>query len=192
MRRKEKMIRKAALLKAVENTYPNSQLMICHADSDDVDFSKGIGPHRPDFISREKLLKHIVENAGDEMRTMPEYPRYIVISPKSYISGYCIDHNQQYFTDAPEGYERICDKSNNYDIYIYINRAGMTITFLLGRKAKVLTIIHSSEFVFKVSGSYFYCSLDAFERTMRDPFWAGHVVTMGRKVLGIKPAYLNG
>lgn len=190
MNQKEKKLKKTTLIKAVKNTYPNSRFVICYAGGDDVDFTKGLGPYRPDFISREQLLKHIEENAGDDMCSMPEFPRHIVISPKTYISGYCIDNNQQYFTEVPEGYERICDKNSNFDIYIYINRAGMTITFLLGQKAKALQIIHSSEFVYKVSGSTFHSNLDAFERTMRDPFWARRVVTMGRKVLGFKPSYI--
>lgn len=180
-------VQKAALLKAVKNTYDDSKFFVGRGVLDDCDFTQGLNRNRSEFISKYALLEEIKVSKYDRIGSMPGFPDNLVLDPKTYVYCDSISDNQIYNTDAPDGYYHSASKHNPHlEVFIKIDRENMTISFLLGEHQKTLLLKPRTKYTYKLLKTMMYCvSADDLERFMKDEFWNPMFINIGRKALGL-------
>lgn len=177
---------KAMLLKAVANTYEDSKFFMGRGISDDCDFSQGLTRNKSAFLPKATLLDEIMVCDDIPIKPMLGHPDYLVLNPRTYVSCSSISENQVYHTDAPEGYyHSVCKYNPHLDVYIKIDREGMTISFILGSKEKTLKLEHDSTYTYKLLKTKILCSsVDSLEKFIKDEFFNPMFINFGRKALG--------
>ena len=179
------------LLAAVENTPEDALFLAGLAVNEHEDFLKGLCLNRSRYFTRAQVLEQIEHSAFQIFPAIPGFDDHLLLTPKLYVWKDSINQSQRFpATPAADTYTHVQDKSNpHYDIFFRMDRARKTITFALGEKKKEIPVIEYTEWCWKPTAKGLLCvDMDRLERDFCGQDWNPIAVTVGRKVLNIKPA----
>ncbi|WCK57270.1 hypothetical protein PP175_29200 (plasmid) [Aneurinibacillus sp. Ricciae_BoGa-3] len=137
---------------------------------------------------KDKAYVQELFNQVEEVSLHHDFKDVLMVTDKGV---FLVDFNENiyYETKDTEGYYEYVSKYNKYHkVYIKLDKEHKTITFKLGDKCKTLELMEHTEFVHKpYKRKYLKCvSAQNLESHMQDAFWNPIMVTVGKKVLGIK------
>lgn len=180
-------LQKAVILKAMENTYDDSKFFIGRGIPKNCDFTKGYYGNRTELISKDDYLDEIKACKYDRIGSIPDFPDYLVLGPRTFFFSQCISDNQIYHTDAPDDFFHAINSFNPHlEVYVKIDKKNMTISFLLGDHQKTLPLEVRSGHSNILHETKLCCSsVDSLDESFRDKSWNHSFITIGRMALGI-------
>lgn len=179
------------LLCAVQNTPEDARFLVRTAVNEHEDFLSGLCLNQSQFFTRRQLLEQITASDYPAFPTILGCGSRLLITPRCYVWKDSINQSQRFpATPEAETYTHVMDKGNPcYDIFFQLDREQKTITFALGDMKKSLPVIEHTGWCWKPANEGLLCGdIDRLEKSFLDPFWNPIAVTIGRKVLNIKPA----
>lgn len=179
------------LLATIMNTYDDSRFLVGINVSDGESYLNGLTETKYERRTKNELLALVKESPFEVFPHLKGHEREdLVINPGLFVYKASINQSQVFeSTPGAEEYEHCCYKVNvHYDVYFRFNHERKTVTFALGRRKKEVPLEEHSGWAWKYRRNILLCmSSEDLERTFRDPFWSGYMVTLGRRYLGIKP-----
>lgn len=178
------------LLCAIQNTPEDAQFLVGITVNEHEDFLTGLRLNRSQYVSRQQLLERIENSDFQVFPSIPEFDDHLLITPSLYVWKNSINQSQCFpATPEAETYTHIVDKGNPYyDIFFRLDKDQKIVTFALGDIKKSLPVVEHTEWCWKPTGKGLLCGdIDRLEQNFLDPFWNPIAVTIGRKVLNIKP-----
>ena len=179
------------LLCAVQNTPEDARFLMGIAVNEHEDFLNDLCLNCSQYFTREQLLEQIEHSDFQMFPSIPGFDDHLLITPQLYVWKNSINGSQCFpATPEAETYTHVVDSGNpNHDIFFRMNREQKIITFALGDMKKSLPVIEHTEWCWKPTRKGLLCQdIDRLEQSFLDPFWNPIAVTIGRKVLNLKPA----
>lgn len=178
------------LLYAVQNTPEDARFLVGIAVHEHEDFLNGLYLNRSQHVTKQQLLEQIEKSDFQMFPSIPGFDNHLLITPRFYVWTDSINQSQR-FPDTPEAdiYTHVVSRYNPYyDIFFRLDMEQKTITFALGDRKKSLPVVEHTEWCWKPTPQGLLCGdIDCLEQNFLDPFWNPIAVTIGRKVLNIKP-----
>ncbi len=179
------------LILAVQNTPEDARFLTGAAVHEHEDFLNGLCMNRSQHITRQQLLEQIEASNFQMFPCVLEHDDCLLISPRLYVWKNSVNHSQC-FPPTPEAdtYTHIVDKCNpHYDIFFRLDRERKIITFALGGRKKSLPVIEHTGWCWKPTRKGLLCQdIERLNQDFCGADWNPIAVTVGRKVLAIKPA----
>ena len=179
------------LLCAIQNTPEDARFLVGIAVNEHEDFLNGLCLNKSRHFTRSQLLDQVERSDFQMFPSILERDDHLLITPRLYAWKNSINHSQC-FPATPEAdtYTHVVDKCNPYyDIFFHRDRERKIITFARGDQKKSQPVVEHTDWCWKPTRKGLLCQdIDCLERNFLDPFWNPIAVTIGRKVLNIKPA----
>lgn len=178
------------LLFAIQNTPEDTRFLVGIAVHEHENFLNGLCLNRSQYLTRNQLLEQIASSDFQMFPSIPGFDDHLLINPRLYVWKDSINCSQCFpATPEAETYTHVVDSGNPYhDIFFRLDRELKTVTFALGDMKKTLPVVEHTGWCWKPTRKGLLCQdIDHLEQNFLDPFWNPIAVTIGRKVLNIKP-----
>lgn len=190
-KRKRVAVNRQDLIRAVKNTYDDTEFLVGIGVDEGCDFFTGLQVNRSVLYSKAQLLDAIQGSTLQVFPTLREFDERIVLNSRLYLSLCAINESQiQPETPDVEGFTHcVCRYNPHYDIYYQFDHERKRITFALGELRKEVPLLEHSGWSWKAMRNAVKCmDSDYLEKSFQDEFWNPIAVRIGRYVLGVKPA----
>ncbi len=184
-------VARGQLLEAVRNVPEDARFLVGLAVNGHEDFLSGLCLNRSEFFTRAQILQQIADSDFQEFPTIPGFDSDLMLTPRLYVWKDSINQSQRFpATPQADTYTHVTDRCNPYhDIFFRLDRTQKTITFALGEKKKEIPVVEHTGWCWKPSKNGLLCQdMDLLERQFCGMDWNPIAVTIGRRVLRIKPA----
>lgn len=178
------------LLCAIQNTPEDAQFLTGAAVHEQENFLNGLCLNLSQYLTRSQLSEQIANSEFQMFPSIPGFDDHLLITPRLYVWKDSINCSQCFpATPEAEAYTHVVDSGNPcHDIFFRLDRVQKTITFALGDVKKTLPVVEHTGWCWKPTRRGLLCQdIDRLEQNFLDPFWNPIAVTIGRKVLNIKP-----
>lgn len=178
------------LLCAIQNTPEDARFLVGIAVHEHENFLNGLCLNRSQYLTRNQLSEQIASSDFQMFPSIPGFDDHLLINPGLYVWKDSINCSQCFpATPEAETYTHVVDSGNPYhDIFFHLDREQKTVTFALGDMKKILPVVEHTGWCWKPTRKGLLCQdIDRLEQNFLDPFWNPIAVTIGRKVLNIKP-----
>lgn len=179
---------KEQLIKAIQNTYEDSEFMAYFCVDKEKDFTRRNCCYSSGMLSRNDVLKLIYNSQELFFQFQDKKHLKVQLNPKLLICTGSIRDNQIYHTIPPEGYHHIFWESlPHHEVYFKINHDQKTISFRLGSYFRTLKIREHTVHKCKLLTDSVNCSTTyQLEEVLLSSCGNRYGVDLGRNALQIK------
>lgn len=179
---------KEHLIKAIRNTYDNSEFMAYFCVDDEKDFTRRHCCYSSGTLSRNDVLKLLYNSQESDFKYQDKKHLKVMLNPKHLICTGSIRDNQIYHTVPPEGYHHIfVEALPHYYVYFKVNHDQKTISFLLGSYHRTLKIREHTVNKWKLLTDRVNCdTAHRLEEALVSSCGNRYGVDLGRNALQIK------